>query len=168
MLDVSAALKNPGSVYPLNAELSFEPCTVMGEELTFSDATLSGEFFSADEVVSVRADLTVTVHAHCARCLEPVTETLKTRVEAEFSRTGDGEEMYPITGHTVELKEPAFEGLLIGLPMRFLCREDCKGLCPVCYRNRNLGLCTCLEGVVKPNPFAALKDFHCEPNNEEV
>ena len=161
MLDVSAALRNPGSVFPFEENVSLDSCTVMGEELRFTDAVIKGEFFGAEDTVSIKANLTATVHAHCARCLEPVAETLKTSVEAEFSRTeSEDEDVYPITGHTVDLAQPALEGLLLGLPMRFLCSESCKGLCPKCYRNRNLGLCTCPEGEVKPNPFSALKNFH--------
>jgi len=168
MLDISKALKNPGSVFPFEEALCFEPCTVMGEELAFTDAVIKGEFFAAEEIVSIKANLVCKVHAHCARCLEPVTETLNAPVEAEFSRTGDGDDVYLIEGYKINVTDPAFEGLMLSLPMRFLCSESCKGLCTKCYRNRNLGQCSCLEGVVKPNPFSALKDFHCEPNNEEV
>ena len=172
MLDVSAALKNPGSEFGFERELTLEPCEMWGYTLTFENAALSGRYFSADEVVSLRGLLTVTVNALCARCLAPVKRELTVPVDARFSRASDGEdsgtEVYPLVGHEIDLDEPAFEGLMLGLPMRFLCSEGCKGLCPVCGKNRNQGLCTCPEGVVKPNPFSALNSIFPTNKHEEV
>lgn len=167
MIDVSGALKNPGSVYPFREELSFEPAFVMGEELTFEGAVLEGELFGAQETVSIQARLTVTVHAVCSRCLEPVNYPMDIEVEADFSRHPD-EDSYPLTGHQIDGGKAAFDEMLLELPMRFLCREDCKGLCPVCGVNRNISLCTCRTGAVRPNPFSALSSLLADQNNEEV
>ncbi len=165
MVDISGALKNPGASFPFSEELSFGPCEVMGEELRFRDAVLEGVLFGAEETVSIDARLTVTVLAHCARCLEPVEEAMDIPVKTEFSRTPD-EDSYPIAGHLIDAGEAAFHVLLTQLPMRFLCSEDCKGLCPVCGQNRNKSLCTCLEGAVRPNPFSALNVLLNDQNKE--
>ena len=167
MIDISGALKNPGASFAFKEELSFEPCEIMGEELRFKDALLEGRLFGAQETVSIDARLTVTVLAHCARCLEPVEEPMDVQVKAEFSRTPD-EDSYPIAGHLIDGGEAAFHVLLTQLPMRFLCSEDCLGLCPVCGTNRNKSLCTCLEGAVRPNPFSALNVLLNDQNNKEV
>ena len=42
------------------------------------------------------------------------------------------------------------EDIILSLPYRFLCREDCKGLCPVCGKNLNTGSCGCRSGKVDP------------------
>ena len=47
--------------------------------------------------------------------------------------------------------------LVLELPYRVLCREDCRGLCPKCGKNLNEGPCTCQEGDEVMNPFSALK-----------
>ena len=52
--------------------------------------------------------------------------------------------------------------------MRFLCREDCKGLCPVCGKDLNTELCTCPKGGKAGNPFSALSRLLTDQNNEEV
>ena len=165
MVDVSGALKNPGARFAFTEELAFEPCEVMGEELRFRDAVLEGNLFGAEETVSIDARLKVTVLAHCARCLESVEEPMDVQVKADFSRTPD-EDSYPIMGHLIDAGEAAFHVLLTQLPMRFLCSEDCLGLCPVCGQNRNKSLCTCLEGAVRPNPFSALNVLLNDQNKE--
>ena len=58
------------------------------------------------------------------------------------------------------------DALLLELPYRFLCSEDCKGLCSNCGINLNLGTCTCHEEEEVTNPFSALKAI--VQNNEEV
>ncbi|MBQ3761454.1 MAG: DUF177 domain-containing protein [Clostridia bacterium] len=167
MTDVSGALKNPGSSFAFSEALEFEPCEIMGDVLRFEDAALSGLLFGAEETVSIDAELNVTVRAHCARCLEEVACPMRVQVKADFSRA-PGEDEYPIAGHLIDAGKAAFDELLTQLPMRFLCKEDCLGLCPVCGSNRNKSLCTCLEGAVRPNPFSALNVLLHDQNNKEV
>ena len=167
MIDVSGALRNPGSSFAFTEEESFEPIVMMGEDISFSDAVLEGELFGAEETVSIDARLKVTVHAHCARCLEPIDDRMDIQVEAVFSRQPKEDE-FPITGHTIDGNEAARTEMISMLPMRWLCSEDCKGLCPVCGINRNKSLCTCLEGAVRPNPFSALNILLNDQNNKEV
>jgi len=90
------------------------------------------------------------------------------------------EEELPIAGHTLEMleaaqeeeipedeREPLFvdsifdltellrQSILLALPMRPLCSEECKGLCPHCGANLNEGPCGCPTDL-DANPFAAL------------
>ena len=167
MIDVSGALKNAGAMYPFSQDIFIEPCEVFGETLSFEDARITGGCFGAEEAVSIEARLSVNVHAHCARCLEPVVYPMDIEVKADYRR-GDGEDCFTFTGHEIDPVPAAFECLLTELPMRFLCSEDCKGLCPVCGKSRNKSLCTCLEGAVKPNPFSVLKSLPVYQTNEEV
>ena len=58
----------------------------------------------------------------------------------------------------IDLGEVVREQLYLALPMKPLCREDCKGLCPVCGVNRNRETCTCQQEWVDPR-MAALKEW---------
>lgn len=167
MIDVSAALKNQGSIFPFEEAECYPPTDFRGEELHFDQAQLRGTFFGADETVSIDARLTVTVHAHCARCLAPVSYPMDIAFKADFRRTPD-EDSYPIVGHQIDAGDAAFMALLSEMPLRFVCREDCRGLCPVCGCNRNISPCTCLEGAAGPSPFEALAVLLGDQTNEEV
>ena len=46
-------------------------------------------------------------------------------------------------GDRLDLGEVIREQVLLGLPLKPLCREDCQGLCPRCGKNRNAGPCGC-------------------------
>jgi uncharacterized protein len=56
----------------------------------------------------------------------------------------------------LNLAEYALEQVILNIPMAPLCREDCRGLCPVCGANQNSGPCPCRSGE-KDNPFKDLK-----------
>ena len=80
----------------------------------------------------------------------------ETFVRAENASTDS--DAYPIAGTEIELMDLVKDAVVLDLPMRFLCKEDCKGLCPKCGANRNEHPCNCLEGD-DDNPFAALRDL---------
>lgn len=61
-------------------------------------------------------------------------------------------------GKTIDLDPIVREQVLLALPMNVVCREDCKGLCPVCGQNLNEKKCACETKVVDPR-LAALKNI---------
>jgi len=61
-------------------------------------------------------------------------------------------------GETIDVDEIVKEQVLLAVPTRMLCREDCKGICPECGTNRNTGDCTCVTHDIDPR-WAALKNL---------
>lgn len=59
-------------------------------------------------------------------------------------------------GQELDLRPLLREQLLLALPMTHLCREDCKGLCAQCGKDRNEGACACVPSP-RDERFAALK-----------
>lgn len=105
--------------------------------------------------VLVQGNLTVQVNIPCARCLEPVPVSLDVEIEETFAATID-----MVTGlaiqpeeedralwidehHILDLAEVLRQNVLIAIPPHVLCRDDCRGLCPTCGQNLNLGPCDC-------------------------
>jgi uncharacterized protein len=56
------------------------------------------------------------------------------------------------------LEDVLREQVLLAVPLRSLCREDCKGLCPCCGKNLNIDTCSCAAQVPDPR-WAALEDI---------
>ena len=168
MLDVSKALSFPGQVYRFEAAPEIEEMEVLNDPVSFEDVTVKGEFFGSGERISVRGKVDASVTSRCAKCLEPVTISIEAEMDAQFVRVLDPEDpdLYAFEGSKADLTDAVRDALLLELPYRFLCSEDCKGLCSGCGVNLNLGTCTCQEGGEVINPFSALKAF--VQNNEEV
>ena len=68
------------------------------------------------------------------------------------------EELGFYSGPGLLLEDVAKEQVLLSLPMRSICRPDCKGLCPQCGVNRNREACSCSQPTGDPR-WAALKGF---------
>lgn len=168
MLDVSDALRYPGQVYRFEQAVEIEEMQILGDPVRFEGVAVRGEFVGAGERVSIRAHADCTVATRCCRCLEPVTSAHAADIDAIYSRIEDPEDpdLYVFEGSKLDLTDAVRDALLLELPYRFLCKEDCRGLCPDCGTNLNLGSCTCREGQDRVNPFLALKSF--AQNNEEV
>ena len=86
-------------------------------------------------------------HPQAEASMEPETEVAEEDLETSFYRN-----------EQIDLNELLREQFYLALPMKPLCREDCKGLCPQCGTNLNAGTCDC-EPVWEDPRLAALKQF---------
>ncbi len=168
LLDVSRAFKDPGQSYPFEAEAVIEPMIVLDDPVRFTNVRLSGQMVGTGEAVRVSASVEADVESRCALCLEPVHRHLTAEIDALFAREPDPDDpdQFLLDGYKIETDDIAREALLLELPMRFVCSETCKGICPICGTNRNIALCTCQEGGERQNPFSALSKLLTE--DEEV
>ena len=168
LLDIRNALKNPGQSYPLRAEVQIPPMEVLRDALTFRDVVIEGQFVGAGESVQIAGTCRAKVVAHCALCLDPVEQIIEVPVDEVFAKNPDSQDpdQYPLGGYEIPLDDIAKDALLLALPMRFLCGDHCKGLCPTCGTNLNHQRCTCHEGRSQKHPFAALSGLLTE--DEEV
>jgi uncharacterized protein len=98
----------------------------------------------------------------CARCVEAVEIPLAadfdlifrpTEADAEpleRSITAPETEIGYYQGDSLLLEDVLREQVLLSLPVRTLCKPDCKGLCPRCGENRNSRMCNCEQGPSDP------------------
>jgi len=122
------------------------------------------------EDIRLRAHFEGKFELLCARCLEPVQTPLAgdfdliyrpSSVETEAGEhaiTEDETEIGYYEKSGLLLEDAVREQVLLSLPGRALCREECKGLCPKCGANRNLADCGCGETETDPrwNALAGL------------
>ena len=122
------------------------------------------------EVVSVRGGLQARVPLVCGRCLEPFDMILAPVVDARLLPAVTDRQRGPVehelAADDLETDVYAHDRLdlgvvvetetTLGLPMKPLCREGCRGLCPICGSNRNLTTCACEESSRDPR-WAPLK-----------
>ena len=115
--------------------------------------------------IRINGNLSTTIECPCSRCLEAARVELKKPFDL-FFRERD-EEMFDedeevqldeedtrtafFTGTKLAIADILREQVLLTLPMKVLCRLDCKGLCPVCGINLNTGACTCSKQDFSPH-----------------
>lgn len=108
------------------------------------------------ETLYLEGDIQTTVEMACSRCLEsaglPINVTFKyvltpAQMEQQEEKELCTEEIDFIyyQGDLIDLDPLVAEQIILQIPMKVLCQEDCKGLCPHCGINRNTGSCQCHE-----------------------
>ena len=120
--------------------------------------------------IRIAGGLKTRVELSCARCLEPIAQDLARNFDLLYRPQGSdaGKEEMSVTAAEAEVSYYQGEGLLLedvlreqvllAVPLKAVCREDCKGLCPHCGQNLNQGQCNCAEPVKDPR-WEALKDI---------
>lgn len=128
---------------------------IMPEELsgvhgyTFDGpVTVEGMFRNRAGIVTLQYTVSCVLHVVCDRCLQELTR----EYSYDFSHTvvpslqseGDVYDTYLVAEHdSIDMNQTAISDLLLMLPTKILCREDCKGLCDICGCNLNETTCDC-------------------------
>ena len=139
-----------------------------GKEFGEIPVKLRAEYVYAEHAIRLSGAFSTEIPAVCARCLDDMSYSMTVDFSEIFRKEPDTEEEYPIEGDEIILDRMLIDQIYLNLPSRFLCKPDCKGLCPQCGANLNQGQCSCKpeEEQAQMNPFAKLKGLFDE--NEEV
>lgn len=131
-------------------------------------ATVNGKVRLAGNEVFVKGHVDTRAQVECDRCLKPVELPVSADFELEYI-TGSEYEASSVAalteaemsvsvfdGDAIDVDEIVKEQILLAVPTRMLCREECKGICPECGNDRNAGECDCVTKEIDPR-WAALK-----------
>ena len=171
------------SKIPLEGEVldaAFEPAALSLMDTEFrltAPVTLEGRIQAVESAnhnaFRLQGMLEATVQVDCVRCLEPtllgVQEQLELIYVSEAQNVaredvedeglqGDELAVSYYSQDKIDLRQMIHEQLLLALPMKPLCEENCQGLCPECRKNRNETPCGC-EPVSVGIGFSNLKDL---------
>ena len=120
--------------------------------------------------IRLNGEVSATLEIPCARCLEPVVQEVQRQFDLLYRPLGAdaGSEEPSLRGAEAEIGYYQGEGLLLedalreqvllAVPLKAICRQDCKGLCAQCGTNLNLEQCSCSEEPEDPR-WSALKDI---------
>ena len=116
---------------------------------------------NAGDVLLLEAAMSAQVRRTCGRCLKEFTAVTKAEVLEKFypaSAENIEKDAFVYDSDVVDITAPLRESLLLAEPISALCKDDCRGLCPVCGNDLNDGDCGCDRCSVDPR-LAALKQF---------
>ena len=133
---------------------------VIESDFALDEIHLTCNVRKLQQTVLLNGALDTVIHLSCSRCLEtavlpvstPFRYTLvpatpeESREEIELSEE-DLEYGY-YEGEIVDCDPLIYEQIVLQIPIKVLCKEDCRGLCPDCGANLNLGACNCPSGRI--------------------
>lgn len=115
--------------------------------------------------VHVRGKLSGSMLLECGRCLDRYAAPLDHELDLFYlpraaEQPADQEEQVELTdrevvvgyydGPQLDLGEVVREQIFLTLPLKRLCKDDCRGLCPACGKNLNAGDCGCPPAEAEP------------------
>ncbi|HHV31722.1 YceD family protein [Caproiciproducens sp. LBM24188] len=118
-----------------------------------SPVSIQGTVKSHDGFATLDADVSFVFSIPCDRCARQIEKHYQYKFShvLVLSLEKDDEEHYvEVQDYKLDLDELIRADILLELPTKFLCSEDCKGLCPVCGKDLNEGPCNCNTHQVDP------------------
>lgn len=147
------------------ADRSFEYELNLNDFDLADSSRLDGSVFVTGSIRNISGSLFLSLSAkailqtNCDRCLEsficPVS--FADEYEVSMEETDDFNVVVPVNG-IIDLDQVVTENLFLSVPMKKLCKDDCKGLCPTCGANLNKVTCSCTKEEIDPR-LEALKDL---------
>ena len=153
-----------GRTLPIDAVLDFSDKNEYGIDF-FKPVYVSGVFTNIAGSIEFCGKTEFTARFMCDRCGEWFEEShsfeFSEILKKELDKESDGDENPDIIfyeGHIIDISDIIFNNIFMNLPSKYLCSEDCMGLCPHCGKNLNLEKCSCTDDVTDPR-FDILDKF---------
>lgn len=161
-------LKSPkGQSKKISYEVDLKDFYFDGEKIKSSEKiVLSGEANYKDEIIILNANLKGNLELICSRCLDTFIYPIDIDIEERFTsnETLEDEEVILVNSDVVDITEIVEKAIISTLPIKRLCKEDCKGLCQSCGANLNKEECSCNNEDID----LRLADLKALLNNKEV
>ncbi|HEY4745186.1 MAG TPA: DUF177 domain-containing protein [Desulfuromonadaceae bacterium] len=163
----SLRTEDPVDAFPVLAGIQANgECTFTAPVLT--DIIAAREF----DHIRVSGGVSTRIELVCSRCLVAYEAPLASAFTIYFRKAaspdlGEEEETElaeedlvsaTYSGDEIDLTHEIEEQVAMEIPLKPLCSEECKGLCPVCGTDMNRGSCSCQQEQTSFK-FSALKDF---------
>ena len=110
--------------------------------------TMSGKATYKDEIIILKAKLKGNLELLCSRCLDTFIYPIDIDIEERFTKSKElqeDEELIFVEDDTLDIIQIVENCIISTLPIKRLCKEDCKGLCPECGVNKNVENCNCID-----------------------
>ena len=120
-----------------------------------------GVVYNESSVVNMELDIEFVFTAPCDRCGNMSSECHSVTIERSLATSLERQEsdtIIVVPDMQLEVDELVYSEVILNLPIKHLCKEDCKGLCCKCGKNLNEGSCNCDTAELDPR-FEKLREL---------
>ncbi len=145
-LELEPIFNNVGEKLSFDYELDLSSMEINTVYPFAAPVKVCGSVYNRAGVVQLEATADFVYSAPCDRCAQPTAVDLSIPVEhclVTSLNNEDNDELILIDDFRFNLDELITEDILLDLPTRHLCKEDCKGVCQYCGKNLNHDSCSC-------------------------
>lgn len=160
-LDVSK-LKSNGESVEFEFREKWDKIEFRGDMLQFVDPIVFyGLATKKGNIIEVSGNVKTRIKTICYRCTEDAFIDIDVPFYEEYSahRENNNDEVIVYEDDAIEFNENVLATIVLYLPMKYLCKDDCKGLCPKCGTNLNHNICSCEKDDIDPR-WSILKTLY--------
>ncbi|MDE7094431.1 MAG: DUF177 domain-containing protein [Oscillospiraceae bacterium] len=152
IMHIKNILNVPNSSEAFSFVMPEEQLAVIRDFEFATPVQITGKVANRAGVVTLTMQITFSLLVTCDRCLKQTVQAFSYDAEhlvVRFLHGEEDEENYVIAkADSIDIAEIALSDLILELPTKLLCSEDCKGLCPQCGCDRNLTECSCMNKII--------------------
>lgn len=155
VIDVRPVLHTPGKGLEFQFELDLSDLEFDGRKPVSRPVAVEGEVRNTADLLELELTARTTLDAVCDRCGREFLQDKEVScgcMLAEELQNEESDEIVLLEDGKVDAGELARAAFILGMDSKTLCSEDCKGLCPRCGADLNLGPCSCKK---EPDPRLA-------------
>lgn len=148
ILDLKKLFITENMSVPFSYSLDLADIEFSGEFPLKQPVNISGEVKNKAGLVRLHLDISFSYTAGCDRCTKDCTNTYNVSFDRNLATRIEGEEsdsILTVPGYKLDLDELCRDEVILNIPMKHLCAEDCKGICLSCGTNLNEGQCSCSQ-----------------------
>ena len=149
VINFSDLLSKKNRKKQISLSFELEPFEFEGEEIrAIEKVDVEGVAISENDVIVIEASIKTKLKLNCSRCLDTFIYPIDIDIEERFTKSKelqDDEELIFVEDDTLDIIQIVENCIISTLPIKRLCKEDCKGLCSQCGANKNVENCSCLD-----------------------
>ncbi len=148
LLSLAKIINTPGEAVSFDVTMDFSDMEFGGQRPVTEPVQVRGVVRNTADVLLLTGTVQTTLHCVCDRCAKEFAREMCVEMNAVLtsqlqSEENEDENLFELQGDSVDLEEVAATAFVLNMEPKFLCREDCKGLCPACGADLNEGPCAC-------------------------
>ena len=150
LIELKNLFNNEGETLIIDETADYSDFELNGTKPFAAPVSIVGKITNSIGIVKLSAAAKFVYHAPCDRCAVMVDRPMEVPVEHLLVAKLNNEEndsFILVEDMTLDLDELVLSDIVLSLPSKFLCSDDCRGLCAQCGKNLNDGPCDCQKPV---------------------
>lgn len=161
LLDLKPLFAGTQQCMPVEFSVDLSELEFLGVKPLKSPVAINGKIVSRAGIVEAQLDCKVEYVGFCDRCLKETVKNYTVHIRRTIVvslENEDNDDIAVVPDMRLDLEDFCYPDIVMSLPTKLLCKDDCRGICPACGQNLNEGSCNCSSQEIHPG-LAALAEL---------
>lgn len=120
-----------------------------------SEIKVEGELTNNGRVLKIKGVIHATANYQCSGCLKDFSTKMEVPFSENYQEDSNDDieneaDLAYYNGDEIDIADSVRESMILAEPLKIVCSESCRGLCPHCGINLNIAECSCTDNVIDP------------------